>query len=319
MYKAIIEKIENNDSIVIFGHINPDGDCYGSQIALREALKLKYPDKKVYAVGSGLHRFFKLLGSMDAIPEKVIEQSLAIIVDGNDLPRMEDQRVHSAKDFIKFDHHVDTGTFTEGPYIVKEDASSCSEILLDFFQDNNYPINKTIAQALLLGIITDSARYQFVSDFAKAFKESAFLCEKGANPEAINAVLNQTSEKAAAFKGYVYTHYKKTQHGVLYIKFSNHQLQKFRLSPNAASGMVNLLSNLKGYPVWAFICENGDGSVHVELRSNGPIVQPIAHKYGGGGHAYAAGATIHKPNQEIINQLLNDLDVACREWKEENK
>ena len=43
MFEAIISKIEQYDSIVIFGHLNPDGDCYGSQIALRNILKAKYP------------------------------------------------------------------------------------------------------------------------------------------------------------------------------------------------------------------------------------------------------------------------------------
>ena len=98
MYTAILEKIEKYNSIVIFGHTNPDGDCYGSQMALRRALQLHYPNKKIYAVGSGVHRFFKMLGRMDVVSEKVIEQSLAILVDGNDLPRMEDRRIKIAKD-----------------------------------------------------------------------------------------------------------------------------------------------------------------------------------------------------------------------------
>ena len=51
MFESIVSKIEQYDSIVIFGHLNPDGDCYGSQIALRNILRLKYPHKKIYAVG----------------------------------------------------------------------------------------------------------------------------------------------------------------------------------------------------------------------------------------------------------------------------
>lgn len=318
MYKAILEKIEKYNSIVIFGHVNPDGDCYGSQLALRRALQLHYPKKKVYAVGSGLKRFFPILGKMDVIPEKVIEQSLAIIVDGNDIPRMEDQRIRSAKDFIKFDHHVDVGSFTEGPFIVREDATSCCEILLDFLRDNNFEIDKDVAQCLLLGLITDTARFQFVVNYQKIFTDSAYLCSLGANPDVLNSVLNQTSENAAAFKGYVYSHYKKTMHGVLHLYFSKNQLRKFKLTANAASGMVNLLSNIRGYPIWMFICENNNKSVHIEFRSNGPAVQPIALKYGGGGHALAAGVTITNPSKELFNQIIDELDSLAKKWKEEN-
>ena len=319
MYTAILEKIEKYNSIVIFGHTNPDGDCFGSQIALRQALKLHYPDKKVYAVGSGVHRFFKMLGRLDNVSEKVIEQSLAIIVDGNDIPRMEDQRIKLALDFIKFDHHVDVGSFTEGPFIVKEDATSCSEILLDFFRNNNWEIDTLIAQALLLGILTDSARFNFVSDYPKVFKDVAFLCEKGANLASLNYELNQTNEDAAIFKGYVYNHYQKTPHGLIYCKLTKQKLEKYRLSSNTAGSFVNLLSNIRGYPIWAFFCENRDGSMHIELRSSGPVVQPIALKYGGGGHPYAAGTTIVNPTDEIIDNFINDLDLLAKHWKEEQK
>ena len=318
MYEAILEKIESYNSIVIFGHMNPDGDCYGSQLALRRTLQLKYPEKKIYAVGSGLRRFYNTLGKMDVVPEKVIEQSLAIIVDGNDIPRMEDQRIKVAKDFIKFDHHVDVGSFTEGPYLVKEDATSTCEILLDFIRDNKFPIDTLIAKCLLLGIITDTARFQFVSDYVKIFNDAAYLCSLGADPDELNVVLSQSSESAAIFKGYVYSHYKKTENGVLYMYFSRNQLRKFKLTANAAGSMVNLLSNIRGYPIWMFICENNNKSVHIEFRSNGPAVQPIALKYGGGGHALAAGTTIVNPSKEILDQLISELDSLAKKWKEEN-
>ena len=319
MYTEILERIEKYDSIVIFGHTNPDGDCFGSQMALRCALKLHYPHKKIYAVGSGVHRFFKMLGKMDVVSEKVIEQSLAILVDGNDIPRMEDQRVKLAKAFVKFDHHVDVGSFTEGPFIVKESATSCCEIILDFLRESNFEINQTIAQALLLGIVTDSARFQFVSDYPKLFKDVAFLSEKGASLSTLNYELNQTNEDAAIFKGYVYNHYQKTRHGLIYLRISKQKLEKYRLSSNSASGFVNLLSNIRGYPIWAFFCENRDGSIHVELRSSGPMVQPIALEYGGGGHPYAAGTTIVNPTEEIITKMINDLDLLAKTWKEEQK
>ena len=319
MIKAILQKIKENNSIVIFGHINPDGDCYGSQIALRRAIQLKYPEKKVYALGSGLHRFFEQLGCMDVVPEKVIEQSLAIIVDGNDLPRMEDQRVKFAKDFIKFDHHVDTGSFTEGPELVNEDASSCCEILFDFFKQYDFPIDELVAQALFLGIITDTNRFQFITDYEKVFSDASELVKLGAKPKALNVILTQTTERAMEFKGYVYSHYQKTNNGVLYLVMNRKQIHKFKLTANAASGMVNLISNVRGCPIWAFFCENNNGTMHIEFRSNGPAVQPLALSLGGGGHRRAAGVTITDPTQEKIDSIIKDLDEIARKWKEENE
>ena len=97
MFESIVSKIEQYDSIVIFGHLNPDGDCYGSQIALRNILRLKYPHKNVYAVGSGLKKFFDIIGKMDVVSDEIITQSLAIVLDSNDLNRLEDKRAATAK------------------------------------------------------------------------------------------------------------------------------------------------------------------------------------------------------------------------------
>ena len=128
MFEKIISKIEEYDSIVIFGHRNPDGDCYGSQIALKNILKANYPDKDVYCVGTGLRKFFDIIGKMDVVSDETIAKSLAIIVDSNDLERSEDQRIYRSLDFAKIDHHIDTFTFKEGPEVIDDKASSTCEL-----------------------------------------------------------------------------------------------------------------------------------------------------------------------------------------------
>ena len=124
MFEQITSKIEQYDSIVIFGHLNPDGDCYGSQVALRAILKERYPNKQISAVGSGLSNFYHLLGNMDNISVETIEKSLAVILDSNDLSRVEDTRVFRALDFVKIDHHIDNHTFHEGPEVIDTESTS---------------------------------------------------------------------------------------------------------------------------------------------------------------------------------------------------
>ena len=308
MFEKIIDRIKEYDTIVIFGHKNPDGDCYGSQIALRETIKLAFPNKKVFATGTGLKRFFDLIGEIDEVEDQTIENALAIIVDGNDLPRMEDTRVYNAKAWVKLDHHVDTGTFTEGPFVVDENASSCCEIIFDMLEECKLPINKAVANALYLGIMTDTGRFQYVSNYVKCFTQAAKLIELGADPDGINKIYNMSYETSMIFKGYVFTHYKKTEKGVIYLELDQPTLKKFGLTASKAGNMVNLLANIKWLPIWAFFCENEDGTMHAEFRSADAPVQPVAAKYGGGGHMHAAGVTMPKYNQETINLFLNDFD-----------
>lgn len=315
MFEEILKQIEKYDTIVIFGHDYPDGDCLGSQIGLRESLRLTYPQKKIYATGSGIRRFEPIVGKVDDVSDDIISNCLAILLDGNDLSRMEDQRIVKAKAFAKLDHHVENGKFKEGPFVVIEEANSTCEIVLDFIRKCNLKYNSIVCNALYLGILTDSGRFQFIEDFPKAFKDAAWLCENGANPKSITRVLQATNEYSIAFKGYVFTHYKKTKGGVIYCHLTGDELGKFNLSINKSATMVNLIGNVIDYPIWAFFCEDNEHVCKVEFRSSDYTVQPIAVKYGGGGHKQAAGCTILDFNEKILNQILDELDSLIKKEK----
>lgn len=318
MFEELLPIIEKNDSIVIFGHIYPDGDCYGSQIALRELIKLNYPDKKVYAVGTGIRRFYKFLGRMDVVEDEVIKQSLAILVDGNDCSRMEDQRVVTAKEFIKIDHHIENYRFTEGKFVLDSNASSTCELIVQLVLEAKWKVNPTIANALYLGFLTDSGRFQFIEDYPKAFKVAAYLCESGANPKQINSILNVTNEAAMKFKGYVFNNYKKTESGVIYLTFPLDILHELHVSPSKAGSMVNLLANVEGFPIWVFFYENEDRTCHAEFRCCDPfVVQPTAAKYGGGGHLQAAGAGFDNMSDETVEMVINDLNQLVESYKKD--
>lgn len=316
MFEELKKIIEAHNSIVIFGHPNPDGDCYGSQLGLRDTIRLNYPNKEVYAVGSGLRRFRETIGPMDEVKDEFIKKSLAILVDGNDLGRMEDQRVRDAKAWIKIDHHVENGKFTEGPFVVDEDANSTCELVTMMVLECGWKINPKIADLLLLGITTDSGRFQYINRFPEAFKQAAWLCEQGANPKPINDILNIINENTLRFRGYVYSHYKKTKNGVIYLALDKKTIAKYGLTASRAGNMVNLLSYIDGYPVWVFLTETEEGMLHAEFRSNGPAVQPIATSLGGGGHKMAAGLTVPSYDKETIDNIIGLCDEAARRYKE---
>lgn len=315
MNKQILDLIESNNSIVICGHIYPDGDCYGSQVALKHSLELKYPEKEIKIVGSGLPSFFDMLIPMDEVDEDFFKKSLVIIVDTNCVDRVETPLARLGKCFLKFDHHVDTGDFTEGPSIVDETANSTCDLLITFLLDNNLPIDSVVANALLLGIITDSGRFQFVKRFEETFSRSAMLVSKGANVALINKKLNVVTEKELKVKSYILSRYHKTKNGVLYIIYDHFTLKKYGVSADYVSNYVNVFGNVEGSPIWALFAEEENGQGRVEVRSNGPEVQPIMVKFGGGGHMQAAGATLSSFSWKQIKNVLDELDEAIIKWR----
>lgn len=316
MFEQIIKLIEKHDSIVIFGHLNPDGDCFGSSVALKNAIMLKYPHKKVYITGSGLPRYFHLLGSVDEVSDETIANSLAIIVDSSDLQRLEDQRAYNAKEFLKIDHHVDKGLFKEGPSVVVEGATSTCDIIVDMIRDYNFPMNETIANALYLGIMTDSGHFQHMLDYYDTFEKVTYLCKCGANPKIVNSIIVKTTEKNIRGRGFIYSNYKKGR-GILYLVLTKEEIKETGLTADELSLMINLLTNIEGYPAVASFMEYENGRVRVEMRSSGPKVQPICLRIGGGGHMTAAGAQLPTFDLNQINGLLKELeDEVSRYLKE---
>ena len=316
MFEEIISKIEQYDSIVLFGHLNPDGDCYGSQIALRAILKKQYPHKQVYAVGSGLPNFFHLLGKMDQVSIETIQNSLAVILDSNDLSRIEDKRVFSALSYAKIDHHIDTHSFKEGPEVINANATSTSELIYDFAKENGFVIPVIAAKALYLGLLTDTGRFQYAKDFVKLFDMLKNLITLGVEPIKITAILNITQEKALQIRQFIYSRYHIDKEGIIYVLASKKEREALGVSSASVVANTSLISHVKDYPIWFIASETDNGGMQVEMRSNAVNIHSVALAFGGGGHAFAAGFTINKYSQENIKKLLDLLKQALKEKRE---
>lgn len=304
MFEQIIAKIEQHDSIVIFGHLNPDGDCYGSQIALRNILKAQYPNKSVYAVGTGLKKFYKILGELDVVSLETIQKSLAIIVDSNDLGRLEDQRAKFAKDFVKIDHHIDNFTFKEGPEVIDDKATSTCELIYRFAVENSFDIDLISASALYLGIMTDTGRFQFADNFVRMFDIVKNLCALGVDPILLNKTNNLIPEINLDIKAFIYSHVVKRSDGVIYAIATKKDREKLGVTSAQICQNTSLLSYVSGHPIWFIVSETDNGGMQAELRSSMYNVQSVAVHFGGGGHTFAAGFTIQEFSQEKLDELI---------------
>ena len=316
MFEAIISKIEQYDSIVIFGHLNPDGDCYGSQIALRNILRTRYPEKQVYCVGSGLKKFFDILGKMDVVSDEIIAQSLAIVLDSNDINRLEDQRAWKARDFAKIDHHIDTYTFHEGPEVIDDTATSTCELIYRFAKENNFEIDLIAGSALYLGMMTDTARFQFANNFVRMFEIARDLCDLGVDPILLNKTNNLVPEISITIKSFIYSHVKKDKRGIIYAIATKKDREQLGVTSAQICANTSLLSYVTGYPVWLIASETDNGGMQVEMRSSTFDIQKIATHFGGGGHTFAAGFTYKKFGPEVINELLDLLAGVVKKGNE---
>ena len=130
MFESIYKKIEEYDVIVIARHIGVDPDALCSQLALRDAIKLTFPDKKVLAIGTGSAKFTSI-GKLDRI-EKV-SNALLIVTDTPDKKRVDSVDFSQFSYIIKIDHHPFIEKYCDLEYIDDTACSAC-EILMNFLK-----------------------------------------------------------------------------------------------------------------------------------------------------------------------------------------
>ena len=157
IYKKIYGQIKKYDSIVIVRHIGADPDALGSQFALRELIKNKFPKKNVYAIGNPSNRF-KFMGGLDKLEDIDTSNTLLIVLDTPDIKRIDGVNIDDYKEIIKIDHHPVVDVYASLEYIDDNSSSTC-QIILEFALVNRLKLTDEIAKNLYLGIVSDTGRF----------------------------------------------------------------------------------------------------------------------------------------------------------------
>ncbi|WP_326495226.1 DHH family phosphoesterase [Mycoplasmopsis felis] len=316
--QIITEQLLKYDSIVIFHHIRPDGDCLGSQFGLKELIKTNFPNKKVYAIGDAKNSFDFLDFTMDKIPnDEILKKSLGVVVDANHKERIECREVLDKNLFaqvIRIDHHPNDDDLGENTIRwVDSSYSAADEMITEIAVTNNWKITPTAANYLYLGINTDSGRFLFSNVQSRTLYLASKLYEAGLQADYIHTNLSMSTLEDLKFNSWLLSTLK-TRDGVAYIQNSLKDTQRFGKNSNS-SMRVNAISNIEGFPIWVQFLEEESGKIRVEFRSNGPIVRNVAVKWNGGGHERASGAIID--SFDLVENVIDDcvLEVQ-RYWME---
>ena len=314
-FKILNEKIQEYDKIILFGHRRPDGDCYGSLNGLKDIIKTTYPKKQVYALTENVE-FLSFIGTMDTVDDREFEGALAIVCDTSTRDRIADQRYKLCKEVIKIDHHLIIDQY--GDYnIVDENIPACSVIIAKFFFENkSLSMTRIGASALFTGIITDTGNFRYRGVNYETFRIAGKLVDMGIDLEWIDMNLSAESLRSTRLKSYVYRTLKVTENGFAYAKITKRQIKHYNVSYDEAASLVSLLSNIKECHAWALFIEYPK-EIRIRLRSNGPDINMVAEKYGGGGHQKAAGASVK--NWIKVGSLIKEMDNLLKNYQENGK
>lgn len=309
----ILTKIKAYQTIIIHRHQRPDPDAIGSQVGLAEILRASFPEKKIYQAGGPVEGL-EFLAEMDEVSDEMYQNALVIVTDTANSPRISDDRYNLGAELIKIDHHPNDDPYGDLVW-VNPKASSCSEIIADFYHLNQEELimNNNAARLLYAGIIGDTGRFLYPSTTPHTLEVAAELMAYDFNSAEINRELEQIPMSVAKLAGYVYQNIEVDEFGAAKVILPQALLDEYDIVDSETAAIVSLPGVIDEVLAWGIFVEQPEGYYRVRLRSKGPVINELAKKHHGGGHPLASGA--NAKNQEEINEIYSEIQKLCKNYK----
>ena len=307
MFENILELIKSYDRIIIHRHNRPDGDAMGSQLGLKHIILENFPGKQVYVVGDEAKRFAFMADSvMDQIPDEAYEGALAIILDTSAKALISDDRYTLAEKTARIDHHIFCEQIADVE-VTDTSFESCCGMVAQFAVEGELKLNKTASASLYTGMVTDSGRFRYDATTSRTFALASKLMEQPIDTNDLYSNLYADDFAKVQLRAKFVLKINFTDNNVAYIYTDLAEAKALNVETFTISReMVNTMANIRGVDIWVNFTETEAG-VLCEIRSSKYNINPIAVKYGGGGHAKASGATV--ADREIAMAMLADLDA----------
>lgn len=315
MYKKIIKIIKKYDKIVLARHISPDPDAIASQIALRDSIKLTFPNKEVYAVGAGVHKF-KYLGALDKPDLSTLNNSLLIVLDVPNFYRVDGINGLEYDAILKIDHHPAEDIVGDVDWTDSTKSSTC-EMIAELLLYSQLAMDTKIAEDLYVGMVFDSDRFLLPNTSAETLK-TAYELVKTSNINFVNLYDNlyERSINEEKFRAYLINNIEITENRFGFIFVPSEDLKKFNVEPTSVSNQVNDFYFIKELMCWMFVVYDERNDIYkANIRSRGPVINEVAAKYNGGGHKFASGC--RTSDYKVIEALAKDLDATCKKYNDE--
>ena len=315
MFEQFLALIQSASRIIIHRHKNPDGDALGSQLGLRHILKDSFPEKEIFAVGDMTDRYaFMVDEPLDTVPDETYGNALAIVLDTSAKALICDERYTTAATTARLDHHIFCETIC-GLEITDTSFESCCGLITAFAAECGLTVSPAAAKLLYTGMVTDSGRFRYDSTNAQTHRMASFLMERSFDTSDIYRNLYSDDLSFIQLRAKYTLKIQTTPHRVAYIYTDRAEAQSYGVSDFTLSrGMVNVMGEIRGIDTWVNFTETGT-SVLCEIRSSRYNINPIAVKYGGGGHQKASGCTLkdHAEAMSLLDELNSLSEVESHE------
>lgn len=310
--KEIFSIINNSDNICIAGHKAPDGDCIGSVMALYEFLKPLNKNVTVLIDGS-IPFNYKHFVREGIITQEYdnSEYDVLFILDCSDAERLGKFKniINHAEKSVCIDHHKTNDSFAD-INIIDTEISSTGELLFDVMKTTGMEITKATAIYIYIAILTDTGKFSYSNTSSHTHKKTAELINLGVKVAEIDNII-YNSKPSNVVKAFIdcisnIELYYDNKFGITTI--TQEILNKNNVEMGDIDGVVEFIREIKEVEVSCVLKESEDKSTKVSLRSKNDIdVAEVSLKFGGGGHAKAAGFEVNDTIENTKKILVNNM------------
>lgn len=320
--KAMALRMKKCESFALCGHVNPDGDCLGSQLALGQALEAmgKRVVNLLVAPNSVGRDLVFLPGVSEMVPAEEFEGEVEAFV-ACDVPtsgRMCQAAAEiQAKAQVRFtiDHHAVDGCMSEFNY-VDPDAPATGMIAWELIKELGVKPGKDAATCAYAALMTDTGRFQYQNTTPEAFQAAMEMVAAGADPaEVSREVYQRRSLASLRLEEAMLNNMRISDDGLWGFSYvTQEDFDRLGAVKADAEPLIDIIRSIDGLRVALMLRDQGEG-VRGSLRAKDDVtdVASLARHIGGGGHKAAAGFTFDGTLDEALRVMPSYLDELVRE------
>ena len=313
------KKLLEAENILIFPHVNPDGDAIGSTVAL--CLELRQKGKKSWVYSKGQHPNYLNFLRTDVIAENlkgIGTPDVCIALDCSSGDRLKErmETYEKCETRLCIDHHENEDGFGQH-YYIDEDAAATCQLIYSLLETMDVDFEKDIANALYTGLSTDTRNFLHDNTTPEVHRIAADLMDMKVDHNRIMVALYQNrSLKKILCEARALEKIEFIAGG----KGAVTWLSKAEMESNGwikehADEVIDAIRIIEGVEMAAYLEERSDG-IKASMRSKtDTTVLPICQKYDGGGHEKASGCTMHMTMEEAIEAITGDIEEALKDFK----
>ncbi|MDX9972070.1 MAG: bifunctional oligoribonuclease/PAP phosphatase NrnA [FCB group bacterium] len=317
---GVVSELRRAQSFLVTTHASPDGDAIGSMLATRFLLEAMGKERVTCICHDpvpGIYRWLPGAGEIRTPDDPLEPFELAVIVDvsqRNRIGRVGD-RIPAGVRTLVIDHHLENGPCGDLNFVDPTYAAT-GEIMTELFEVAGVPLSVEAAECAYVALATDTGSFRYSSTTARSHRMAERLMAAGID---VGRISERVFDFMSLAKFRLMAHVlQRTQFAcagrVAYNEVSLREMQDLAAKSEDLDGLVNLARNVEGVEVAMMFKETGPASTKVSMRSNRDFNAALfLQRFGGGGHACAAGATIALSLSEARTSVLNEIEVLLGE------